>query len=282
MATALPTPVPVETPAPPPAPPAPPQSERERIYQQYYQAPPEAPAEAPPASPETPPPAPPPAPPVPDVAALEAKIRDLETRLNRPPEAPKPPEAPPPPIDEKALKVRWVQLLAEGKFEEATDLLEEQMSRRMQQRIQPNAVHEAVESVRMEAEISKFVDRVKSDNPDVVEFEPYIASVVQAKLQQAVANKQINDAASYVEEFKKAVNAEVENARKLFQKLRASGKEESQVVRQEILAATPVIPSQSQRGEPNAQPKPAAPQTVSDYLAERRSRELRMKGLSRD
>jgi hypothetical protein len=281
MATpALPTPVPVETPAPTPAPPV---TERERIYQQYYAAPVEATPETP-VTPETPPtPTAPAAPdPAAQVSALEAKIRELEARIQTPTPV-RPAEPPPTPVAvDPASRTRWVQLLAEGKFEEATELLEEQVARRAQSQTQPAAVAQAVESVRMEAEISRFVDQVKTQNPDVVEFEPYIASVVQAKLNQAVADKQITDAASYVDAFKKAVNAEVDNARKLFQKLRASGKEEAGVIRQEVLAATPVTPSQTQRGEPVGQAKPAAPMTTADYLADRRARELRMKGLSRD
>jgi hypothetical protein len=265
--------------APPPAPePSPQSSARAAIYEQYYggqqPAAPEPPAEPAVAQPVEP--AAPPAPVVDEtVAALRAEIEQLKAAMR--------PAAPPAaePVAAPATKKDWLALLSEGDKNGFEQALADTVRQSVEPEVLQRSVSEAVQLIRAENEVSKFVDDLRRENPELRPYEEYIGFGVQAQIAKAQASGKITSIDSYLSVYKEAVKAEAEKARNLIQQARAAGKTEAQTLQKQVISASTLPPQaiDSNRGAPE-NPEAPAIQTPEEYFRDRLNRINAGKGLA--
>lgn len=257
-----------------------PLTERERITQKYeqtyYNTPPAetttdpAPVvtetSAPVETHETPAPAP-----QPDITnvltALVQRLESFESRLPAPP-------APTPVVE--ATQEDWLKLLAEGKKTEG----EKALINVVGPEIQKAAVQQALSLLKAEQEITSYTTEMRTKNADVMAFESYIDNAVGARLQAANSQGKIKTPADYVTVYKEAVNAEIENARKIALSLRGDGKLEANTRLREVASQPTLQPNvvNTQR-EVTKAPAEQPVETTEDYFAKRRAQFARNTGI---
>jgi hypothetical protein len=256
-----------------------PLTERERITQKYeqtyYNTPPAetttdpAPVVTETPAPETPaPPAPAPQPDITNVlSALVQRLESFESRLPAPP-APTP--AP------ETTQEDWLKLLAEGKKTEG----EKALINVVGPEIQKAAVQQALSLLKAEQEITSYTTEMRTKNADVMAFESYIDNAVGARLQAANSQGKIKTPADYVTVYKEAVNAEIENARKIALSLRGDGKLEANTRLREVASQPTLQPNvvNTQREAPKT-PTEQPVETTEDYFAKRRAQFARNTGI---
>lgn len=256
-----------------------PLTERERITQKYeqtyYNTPPAetttdpAPVVTETPAPETPvTPAPTPQPDITNVlSALVQRLESFESRLPAPP-------APAPVVE--TTQEDWLKLLAEGKKTEGEKALISVVG----PEIQKAAVQQALSLLKAEQEITSYTTEMRSKNADVMAFDQYIDNAVGARLQAANAQGKIKTPADYVTVYKEAVNAEIENARKIALSLRGDGKLEANTRLREVASQPTLQPNvvNTQR-EATKAPAEQPVETTEDYFAKRRAQFARNTGI---
>ncbi len=289
-----PTPVVPAAPAAPGAPPAAPDS-RAAIYERYYASvtPPATPAAVDPAAAPPPSVEPPAAPAVPVPAATPSSLSfdDLTAKVEEavvnaiaklgasaaPSAAPAEPATPPPPPDPAASD--WLALLQQGKRAEAEAVMAEKFTAAAREQ----SVTQALELFRVEREVETFLSdlRSKPENAAILPMEGYISFKVSQRLAAAQAAGKIRDNAAFLTEYKAAVNAEADEARKLVQQLRAAGSEAAMTIRKEVVAASTLPPNaiEQPRGVAAPSPEPKL-DTYQDYLSRRRDLVQKRMGLA--
>lgn len=261
-------------------------SARQDIYQKYYGEP-QQPAQQPVATEPTAqvvPDAQDPAAPAADapdpqqdrISQLEgqfAQVVQILERMVQPQQQPVPgaPAAPAGPSP------TWVELVRQGKIEDA----EQALFNKFESRLKTEVTSETLEAVRVEGEVKDFLTDLRGKNPDLVQFEEFIGSKAEGRLKAELASGRIRDTAAYVDAYKRSVNAAVADARNLVQQIRAAGKNDALTVRTEVLSSSPVAPNavDQNRGVLPTAAKPAAPQSPQDYIARRQADAARRAGL---
>ena len=269
--------------------PAPNQATREALYQKYYSAsgqPPQPvePVQAPvggepPAQggPEPAPagePAPGSGPAAPDIdqrfADFEQRIAAmLQQMMGGPAQAPAPTTPTP-----QAQPADWLELLRQGKVAEGEQALAGKISAVLEDQL----ANRTLEAVRVETELTKFVTDLRTANQDILDLEDWIGARSRSALDAVIAANKIQSSADYIREYKAAVNAAVDEARKIAQKFRAAGKNEALTTRTQVLSASTLTPNPV---DANRQPAPAQePQAESaeSYLQKRLAEQLARKG----
>lgn len=179
----------------------------------------------------------------------------------------------------------WVDLLREGKIDDATKKLAEIVAEQLEPKVLPRAkdeaTTEALELFRVEQALTQFVDTVRKENPDLLPMEEFIAAKAQAKLEQRQRAGLVQNASQYIEAYKTSVNEAVAEARKLLQSVRATGKEAATVRTREVLSSSPVRPSSiaADHGSPPPAEEPPREESPLDYIARRRAQMARTAGL---
>jgi len=170
----------------------------------------------------------------------------------------------------------WLKLLSEGKKSEG----ELALARVLGPQLKNEAVQEALALMQAERQVSDYTAEVRQKNTDVLSMEPYIAMAANARIEQARQQGLIKSPADYVTVYKQAVNAEIENARKLAQTLRGAGKVEATVRQAEVVAQRPIAPNpvNLQREQPNTTTEPEI-ETAQTYLAKRQAMQQAGRGL---
>jgi len=272
-------PSPVATPA---VPSNPQQAAREAIVQKYdqlygqeVQAPP-APVSEPAPAPPAPIVAPQVSAPDPESENLKARIAQLEQQLARP-LAPVPAT---PPLTAEPVPATWEDLLLAGKLTEAKAALIKDVQKTIIEQNGPKIVQEAVEVSEAKGQISQFLVTLRTQNPDLAPMERYLLSPVNLRMEEAQKAGKITTPAQYAEHYIQAVNAEVDELRKLRQQLVGAGRDEALVRQKEVLSSTPIPPSPSPTREaaPPVEGTPADP--VADYFAKRKQTAAALRRLS--
>lgn len=195
--------------------------------------------------------------------AVVAELAALKTQLTPKPE----PVAP-------VTQEDWLKLLADGKKSEG----EKALAALLGPQIQQAAVAQALQQITVEREIDSFANKVRADNADIIQMEPYIAQAAHGRIQAALRQ---DPTADYVTVYKQAVSAEIENARKLVQQFRGAGKQEA-VTRTSQVVSSPTIKPNAvnlEREAPKANGEPQI-ETPQDYMAKRQAMHARNSGLS--
>jgi|WetSurMetagenome_2_1015567.scaffolds.fasta_scaffold138310_1 hypothetical protein len=270
--------------------PASPQSAREAIYARHYgsdaaQTSPESTATESPAQGEQPvetaaaePVALPPDPSE-RIGAVEsqlAQIIDVLSKLTQPP----------PPVAAVSTTPNtpsptWIDLLREGKVDEAEQLLATKLAKNFVPQAKSEATAEALELFRVETELTSYVTDLRGKNPDLLDFEDFIATTAKAQLDAMQIAGQIKSGDDYIKAYKNTVGSAVDKARKMVQKLRAAGTEEASIRNREVLKSSTITPNSvdTNRGTIQSKPEPIV-ETTEDYIAKRRASMSRGSGLA--
>ncbi len=216
--------------------------------------------------------------PQPDLASvltlLTSKITEMDQRLAA---AQNPAPQPTAAVGEQDS---WLKLLAEGKQSEG----EKALANVLGPQIQQQAVQQALALMQAEREVNDFTTKIKADNPDLMAFESYITLGAQQRIALGQAAGTIKSPADYVNVYKDAVKAEIENARKLSQSLRGAGATQAATRIAEVVASPVLQPSAVNTNREQAAPRQEAEkspeQITQDYFAERKQRQAKMAGMT--
>ena len=183
------------------------------------------------------------------------------------------------------VKTQWVELLKEGKFEEATDqisqYIEGKVLSKVAQDLAPSTINQSIEAIKYEQQITQDIQEVRTQLPTLIpnvdpsDLEAFIAPALEKALvlaEETQKPKNLNERRAI---FKKALNEQVEFARKLFQKQRAAGSEAARTTHQQVLSSSPIPPQSVATPQPTQKEAP----TGSDYLKARIQRMNEMRGL---
>ena len=249
-------------------------SPRQQIYNNYaalYNQP-ASPAPAEPVAPVVEPPAPV-AQPSFDATALQETISRLQAEVESLKPKPVAPTVEPP---AKAVMEQWVEMLAQGKYNEAEELLFKHFTPRIQAQIQPQLVQQATEASNAERQIQSFINKFEKDNADILSMKDYVVVGAERRLQIAQNEGKIKSTADFVREYQKAVTDEATELRTKLQITRGAGKDEAMTTRRQVLNATTMEPSAIQMPQSN---QPPAPQSSSDYIAARMAKSRQLQGI---
>jgi len=237
------------------------QETAEQRYARLYTQPAQAPAAAP---------APPPPTPVVDTTIIEslkeelANIKKLVT-----PQAPAPQPLTP-----------WFEELKQGNWEKAEADLISRVRGQVLAEAKQQAVAESNEALKVQIAVDRYLAEMRSQNADIAPMERYIEAPVANRVRLAQEAGKIRTSDDFIREYKSAVDAEVQEIRKLTGQYRAAGQQVATTRQKEILAATPlspqaVTPPASEPGQPQTPPV----ETAEDYFTRRRTLEAMRKKL---
>lgn len=304
---AIPNPTPVEgvppVPATPPTPevaspgqPAPTPDPRQAIIDQYRSlgydggprtpAVPAAPVAAP--APLEPPAAEPSSPVGGDVSRLAAELAEVKALLAKFAEAPAEPEppaapaAPVPPTED--IDEQWFALVREGKIKEANTLLRKSVLEEAKATLLGPLIEETraelEQRAAVQSQIDQFNTEMRTKASDVIEmgFEPQIANAVEFIISTKLANKEITSGPQLVEVYKAVVLSQIEEARKLAQRIRGAGANQAREAAAAAAAASATaVPGDTRPPAPPTAPKPKTP---TEIIAERAAANLAIRGLA--
>lgn len=251
---------------------APPNETPEQKYARLYETPAQAPA-VPGAQPPDP------------VAAALAAMQNELTQLRQMQQRPQAPTAQPAPaVPAQATQLTWVKKIQEGDFQGAEAALSEAVQASMKPQldsVRTQAYQDAMNAAQVNLEVDRYLQTVRTTNPDIVPFERYLEGPVTQRLQLAQQAGKIHNSGDFIREYKAAVDHEVGTLRNLGLTLRGQGKDEALTRSSEVLRSTTLTPQQVQSNQqvpPNSQNTPQG-EDANDYFARRRADESRRKGL---
>ena len=185
---------------------------------------------------------------------------------------PKPAEAAP------VVTTPWFEQLRQGNFEGAEADLVNRLKSNVTTEATRQAVAEAVETMRVQMEIDRFLIDLRGQNPDIAPMERYLRAPVEGRLASANTAGKIKSTEDYVREYKFAVDEEVKEMRKVTGQYRAAGKQEATTRNQQVISSSTLQP-QSVSTQMNQQGAEEKPETVQDYLALRRDKAAQIRGM---
>lgn len=208
--------------------------------------------------------------------ALQAEIASLKATISNP-------RTPTSETTAAASKLEWVKKIQEGDFDGA----QQSMAQYVQQSIQPQleaakkeAYQSALSASQVNVEVDRYLNQVRSSNPDILPFERYLQGPVQERIALAQQAGRVNNPSDFLREYKAAVDSEVTNLRTLGLQFRAAGKDEALTRTSDVLRSTAMTPQQVQSTQ-SAQTDPAVNppgESTDDYFARRRAAEDRVHG----
>lgn len=189
--------------------------------------------------------------------ALKAELAALREQVNPKPIVPE-------------SEQDWLDLLSKGKKSEG----EEALAKRLAPVIESATLAKAMQMFQMEREIAEFTQKIRVEAADVMPMEQFITAAVQARLSQM---PKASNPADYVKSYKDAVNAEIENARKLFQSVRGDGAAQAVNRQQQVQSVPQFQPNGVTQNREQA--SSAQPESNDDYLAKRMAKQAGLRGL---
>lgn len=179
--------------------------------------------------------------------------------------------------------VGWVERIRQGDFEGAQRVIAEEVQRSIKpqlEQVRQEAYQQAINATTVNLEMDRYLNKVRSDNPELAHFERYLNAPVAQRVELAKSQGRVKNGDDLVREYKAAVDAEVAELRNLGLQFRAAGKTEALTRNREVLSSTPLQPQQVQ--SQTSQSSAATPQaeTTDDYFARRKADEQRRHGLT--
>ena len=208
-----------------------------------------------------------------DATALQETISRLQAEVESLKPKPVAPTVEPP---AKAVMEQWVEMLAQGKYNEAEELLFKHFTPRIQAQIQPQLVQQATEASNAERQIQSFINKFEKDNADILSMKDYVVVGAERRLQIAQNEGKIKSTADFVREYEAAVTNEANELRSKLQIARGAGKDDALTSRREVLSATTLEPTGIQMPRDNKQP---APMTTADYISMRQNKVRVLNGM---
>lgn len=199
------------------------------------------------------------------LAAMQARLDALDSKV---------PAPPPPPAPDPNAEPNWITLLREGKIKEADEAHAAAIAAKIQQQITDNAVAQAREFSRVEQITQAHVAAVRAANQDLTPMQGYIEFEAGQLIQKAQREGKVKTTDDAIRVYTQSVDEAVANARKLYHTLRGDGKTEAMTRNREVISSLPITPQGVQMDRTQATPNGTQAQlepTVQDYLEKRRS-----------
>jgi len=244
-----------------------PEQKYARLYNQSMQAPPaQAPMQAAPQNE-------PQADMVSELAAMRAELAQL--RQARAPQAPQ--AAAPPTRDE--VRQQWVERIRVGDFDGAEAAMAEALEKRLEAKIIDRVTSQATQATNVQLELSRHLDKIRSENPDVIRFESYLSAPVNAAVEASRAAGKIHSPEDFVREYKSAVDNEVGKLRNIVLEYRGQGVTQARTQQTRVQQAFTPAPQQvGDHTQPTQQPDSSG-ESSDDYFARRAASGARLRNL---
>jgi hypothetical protein len=198
-------------------------------------------------------------------ATIQGELANFKASLHPKPEEPK--------------LSPWFERLRQGDFEGAEQDMTNRVKAAVTQEAASKAVQEAVEMMKVQIEVDRFLTSLRGQNPDLVPMEKYITAPVQHRMEVLKAEGKIKSSSDFVREYQTSVNEEVKNIREILLQQRAVGNREAQVRQREVLNASTLNPQavNSTREAPSNEPPT---ETIDDYFTRRKGIEQLRRGMN--
>lgn len=180
-------------------------------------------------------------------------------------------------------KLAWVEKIREGDFDGAQASLREALAADLQPQLdaaKAEAYTQAHTAAQVSVEVDRYLQSVRSANPDILPFERYLQGPVTERIQLAQQAGRIKGSQDFIREYKAAVDSEVANLRTLGLQFRAAGKDEALTRQSDVLRSTALNPQavqSTQQGQTDSQSNQQG-ESTDDYFARRRASENRVHG----
>lgn len=207
------------------------------------------------------------------LSAMRAELTELKQNVNKPTAVVTP-----------EVKQAWVEKIKLGDYEGAERVMAEALEKRFEGKfaeIQQKTYNDAVSAAEANYQMREYVNRVKSENPDVAQFERYLEAPVAQRIESARQAGKIRNMNDFVQAHKAAIDAEVAEIRNKVLQFRAAGKDEALTRKREVLSSTAVTPQQVNSNQiipPGSDDNQG--ESMEAYFARRRSDESRRRGLN--
>lgn len=189
-------------------------------------------------------------------------------------------------VEPEINPVGWVEEIKKGNFEGAQRVITQETLKSIRpvfeqelKDVREKAYQQALEATQVQLDIDKHIQTLRSQNPDLVQFERYLQGPVSERVNLAQRAGKIHNPQDFVREYKAAIDAEVGELRNMGLQLRAAGKQDASVRQREVLSATPLQPNQVQLGTPQSQTGGPEAESTDDYFARRRALQYKNHGL---
>lgn len=178
---------------------------------------------------------------------------------------------------ETIVTTPWFEQLRQGEFEGAEADLTNRVQNKVANDVIQKAVERATETMRVQMEIDRYLNDLRGQNPDIAPMERYLRPHVEYRLSQEVSK--IKTSQDYIEAYKKAVDAEVTELRKVTGQYRAAGKNEANTRNQQVVNASTLTPQQValQASQSSQESNPQV--TTGDYLNARLAKAQAIRGM---
>jgi hypothetical protein len=208
-------------------------------------------------------------------------LEQIVSVLSQLTQAPRQPEINPTPVAPTVAQPgAWLDLLREGKLAEADAEIVKMVAKQLAPQLKTEASQESLESLRLENELTSFVENLRRENPDLLPLEELITAKAQVRLEEVQRTGKIKSSNEFIAAYKDAVNKAADDARKTIQTIRATGKEDATIRNREVLSSS-VVPPNAVDQNRQVTPKPGPVQdTTEDYLARRRAQAAKGSGLA--
>lgn len=211
------------------------------------------------------------------VQALQNEIAALKAQI---------PQGTPAPTRSASAEtqIEWIEKIRNGDFAGATTSLKQSIQAELQPTIElakQQAYQEAIAASQVHMEMDRYLNQVRSSNPDILPFEKYLTGPVNERMQIAQQAGRVRSTTDFIREYKAAVDGEVNNLRNLSQQLRGAGKDEALSRTTDVLRSTPLNPQQVQSNQNQAAAQlNLQGESTDDYFSRRKADEARRRGLS--
>ena len=214
--------------------------------------------------------------PAPDMAAEMAAMRAEMAQLRQGQPRQVPPAAPP---TRDEVRAQWVERIRVGDFDGAEAAMAEALEKRLEAKIIDRVTSQATQATNVQLEVQRHLDKVRSENPDVLRFEGYLSAPVNAAVEAARAAGKIHSPEDFVREYKSAVDNEVGKLRNIVLEYRGQGVTQARTQQTRVQQA--FTPAPQQVGDHTQPSQPAAGQgeSTEDYFARRNASGARLRNL---
>lgn len=222
------------------------------------------------------------APPVPNdevvntLREMRAELAEMRAQRPQPAQVAQTPPTPLSPENETL----WVEKIRQGDFKGAQEVIIKAVEDRLTPQIIERVTSQATQATNVQLEIDRHVNKVRAENPDMIQFETYLSAPINAKVEAARAAGKIHNPEDFVREYKSALDSEVATFRNLTQQYRAAGKAEA-TTRVQDVRVTAFTPAPQQVGDHTSVPtQPSASgESNQDYFARRAAQGARLRNL---
>ncbi len=214
-------------------------------------------------------------------ASTEEGIAKINARLDKlTPGAPAPAEGP---------AKTFMELLESGESAAAVKVLSDEIRNGLKADIEASKLdsrtitEQATAMARIERQNEQFVEGIRSQHPELAPFEGFIRDKADKLLNLAHSRGTIKSGEDYVVAYQTAVKTAVEEIQKAVGTVRAAGKDEAMVAKEQVLAASTISPTLVPQGTERV-PGDQTPQDPQDaasaYIAMRQKQNDRNHSLT--